>query len=264
MLGKDLSEALGGIAEDKIEAAANLAPAHRRPLWIRAAACAALVALLIGVVYFAPGKPQVVTDPTGGTQVVRRPMFSVQVYAADGLMEMDKESDEPIFAGDSDKYIAPDFGLPDDGKLRVYNATTGEWELVFKEEGEKLPVVEFYVWWEEFQNDYNPYLSVYVNGEKVEGRKLWGKIMVGYLGIRDKGMVAWIVTCSLEEVSELEIVVTDKETGTLLMKQTMMITPAIYEKEVQIEDGKGGTVTELVKNEGYMLEILEEYQIDIN
>ena len=263
MLGKDLSEALGGIAEDKIEAAANLAPVrHRRPTWVRFAACAALVALLIGVVYFAPGKPQVMTDPTGGTRVVQKPMFGIQVYAADGPMEMDEEIDEPIFAGESDKNVAPDFGLPNDGKLRMYNATTGEWELVFKQEGEKLPVVEFYVWWDEFQDIYNPYLTLYLNGEKMDAKKMGNKILVGYIGFRDKGMVGWIVTCTFEEASELEVLVTDKETGTVLLKQTMLITPAIYEKEVQVENGNGGTATELVKNEGYMIEILDEYRIE--
>lgn len=56
MLGKDLSEALGGIAEDKIEAAANVAPANRRPVWVRVAACAAVLALLIGAMLFWPGE----------------------------------------------------------------------------------------------------------------------------------------------------------------------------------------------------------------
>lgn len=56
MLGKDLSEALGGIADDKIEAAANLAPVQRRPLWVRVAACVAVLALLIGAMLFWPGE----------------------------------------------------------------------------------------------------------------------------------------------------------------------------------------------------------------
>ncbi len=58
MLGKDLSEALGGIADEKIEAAANLSQTRHRPLWFRVAACAAVVALLVSALLFWPGKTQ--------------------------------------------------------------------------------------------------------------------------------------------------------------------------------------------------------------
>lgn len=47
MLGKNLSEALGDISDDKIEAAANYVPRGRRQLWVRVAACAAVLALLV-------------------------------------------------------------------------------------------------------------------------------------------------------------------------------------------------------------------------
>lgn len=47
MLGKNLSEALSDISDDKIEAAANYAPKGRRQLWVRVAACAAVLALLL-------------------------------------------------------------------------------------------------------------------------------------------------------------------------------------------------------------------------
>lgn len=47
MLGKNLSEALSDISDDKIEAAANYTPKGRRQLWVRVAACAAVLALLV-------------------------------------------------------------------------------------------------------------------------------------------------------------------------------------------------------------------------
>lgn len=47
MLGKDLSQALSDISDNKIEAAANYAPKGRRQLWMRVAACAAVLALLV-------------------------------------------------------------------------------------------------------------------------------------------------------------------------------------------------------------------------
>ena len=47
MLGKNLSDALSGISDDKIEAAANYAPRGRRQLWVRVAACAAVLVLLL-------------------------------------------------------------------------------------------------------------------------------------------------------------------------------------------------------------------------
>ena len=94
MLGKDLSEALGGIAEDKIEAAANMTPAHRRPLWIRAAACAAVLAILIGAVLFWPG------SLTGdGGQIIAVPGV-LRVYACDLEATPENEVQEHIFSED--------------------------------------------------------------------------------------------------------------------------------------------------------------------
>ena len=95
MLGKDLSEALSGIAEDKIEAAANLAPAHRRPLWIRAAACAAVLAILIGAVLFWPG-----TLTGDGGQIIAVPGV-LKVYACDLEATPENEVQEHIFSEDS-------------------------------------------------------------------------------------------------------------------------------------------------------------------
>lgn len=95
MLGKDLSEALSGIAEDKIEAAANMTPAHRRPLWIRAAACAAVLAILIGAVLFWPG-----TLTGDGGQIIAVPGV-LKVYACDLEATPENEVQEHIFSEDS-------------------------------------------------------------------------------------------------------------------------------------------------------------------
>lgn len=67
MLGKDLSEALGGVAEDKIEAAANVATKSRRHIWVRVAACAAVLAILLTTLLW-PGQPK-----TENGQIVAMP-----------------------------------------------------------------------------------------------------------------------------------------------------------------------------------------------
>ena len=94
MLGKDLSEALGGIADDKIEAAANMTPAHRRPLWIRAAACVAVLAILVGAVLFWPG-----TLTGDGGQIIAVPGV-LKVYACDLEATPENEVQEHIFSED--------------------------------------------------------------------------------------------------------------------------------------------------------------------
>ena len=96
MLGKDLSEALGGIADDKIEAAANLAPAHRRrPIWVRAAACAAVLALLIGAMFFWPGS---VNKEDG--QIVAAPgILTVYACAAEENAQPEQMKDYELTQG---------------------------------------------------------------------------------------------------------------------------------------------------------------------
>lgn len=258
MLGKDLSEALSGIAEDKIEAAANMTPAHRRPLWIRAAACAALVALLIGVVYFAPGKPQVVTDPTGGTQVVQKPMFGIQVYAADGLRYVSEATDEPIFAGEPIEDNSNPLGIPMDGRAYRYNTVTGEWEPLF--ERKRLPKFDLVIWVEEGWEELEADLVVYQDGEKVD---LWDRESKNYrrfLAMNREGQTGWNLSCSFQEVVTLEILVQSQKTGEILLKQVIKVTPAVYEKEEETVAPDGSTVMQVVMNEGYMLEVMEDDQ----
>lgn len=67
MLGKDLSDVLGGISDDKIEAAAHVVPRSRRHIWIRVAACAAVLAILLTALLW-PGETktedgQIVVSP---------------------------------------------------------------------------------------------------------------------------------------------------------------------------------------------------------
>lgn len=76
MLGKDLSEALGGISEDKIEAAANVAPKSRRHIWVRMAACAAVLAILLTTL-LRPGETKI-----EGGQIVALPGV-LKAYACD-------------------------------------------------------------------------------------------------------------------------------------------------------------------------------------
>ena len=69
MLGKDLSEALSGISDDKIEAAAHVVPGSRRHIWIRVAACAAVLAILLTMFFWSnetgteDGKDRLVAMP---------------------------------------------------------------------------------------------------------------------------------------------------------------------------------------------------------
>ena len=96
MLGKDLSEALSSIADDKIEAAANMTPVrHQRPTWVRFAACAAVLAILIGAVLFWPGS---VTDGNG--EIIAVPGI-MKAYACDLETTSENEVQEHIFSEDT-------------------------------------------------------------------------------------------------------------------------------------------------------------------
>lgn len=253
MLGKNLSEALSDISDDKIEAAAHVVPKSRRHIWVRIAACAAVLALLVGLVYFAPGKPQVVPDPTGGTQVVQKPMFGIQVYAADGLMYISEAEDEPIFAGEEIEEQDIPLGMPVDGRLYRYNSITGKWEDVYAKE--RLPKFDLVIWikeeWEELEAD----LVVYQDGVKVD---LWDKNSPNFrrsLAMNRDGQTGWHLSCSFEETVTLEIIVESQKTGELLLKQVIKVTPAIFEKRENAVSPDGSTVTQVVSNEGYMLEV---------
>lgn len=262
MLGKDLSEALGGITDDKIEAAANLAPAHRRPIWIRAAACAVVLALLVGLVYFAPGKSQVEPDPTGGTQVVQKPMFGIQVYAANGLMYISEAEDEPIFAGEEIEEQDISLGIPMDGKAYRYNTVTGEWEPLFAKK--RLPKFDLIIWVEEGWEEMEADLVVYQDGVKVD---LWDRESKNYrrfLAMNREGQTGWNLSCSFQEVVTLEILVQSQKTGEILLKQVIKVTPAVFEKEETTVSPDGSTVMQVVMNEGYMLEVKESYQPEQN
>lgn len=257
MLGKDLSEALGGIADDKIEAAMHMQKVSRKPRWIRVAACAAMLALLVTVVYFAPGKPQVVPDSTGGTQVVQKPMFGIQVYAADGLMYISEAEDEPIFVGEEivEEDIA--LGIPLDGRAYVYNTVTGEWEPMFVRE--RLPKFDLIIWVEEGWEELEAEMVVYQDGEKVD---VWDRESKNFrysLAMNREGQTGWHLSCSFQEVVTLEILVQSQKTGEILLKQVIKVTPAVYEKEEETVAPDGSTVMQVVMNEGYMLEVLESY-----
>lgn len=233
----------------------------------RLTACAAAVAVLIGLSML-PGVPTEVPDGTGGTQVIRRPMLGIQVYAAEGVVELGEETVEPIFAGEENTDETDIFGLPNDGQLRVFNSITGEWELVFKnEEEEKLPCFELIVWYHDLLADqYRPMINVYQDGEKVD---LYDKNSKNYLlswSLWRDGKKGWSLKCSFEEQTTLEIVVTDKEDGTLLISQTIRVTPAVYETAGNTANAGGSTGENawLKKSEGYMLEVIEEYKIEQN
>ena len=257
MLGKDLSQALSDISDDKIEAAANYAPKGRRQLWVRVAACAAVLALLVTGAFFAPGVPQEVPDGTGGTQIVRKPMLGVQVYAADGLMDINEETDEPIFAGETIKDDGTALGMPTDGRLYRYNSITGEWEDVYARE--RLPKFDLIIWVEEEWEGQSPKLMVYYNGEKVDFTdKNSTNFRRGLAGLRD-GRTGWHLSCSFEDVATLEIVVENQETGEVLLKYVIKATPAVFEKKETTVAPDGSAVTQLVANEGYMLEVKEMY-----
>lgn len=99
MLGKDLSEALGGISDDKIEAAAYVVPKSRRHIWVRVAACAAVLAILLTALLW-PGE----TKNEDG-QIVVSPGI-LRVYACDLEEVKSTELEEyALLEGVEDSYL---------------------------------------------------------------------------------------------------------------------------------------------------------------
>lgn len=67
MLGRKLSEALSNISDEKIEAAAGITPKSSRHIWVRVAACAAVLALLLTALLW---PNETITDDGKGELVV--------------------------------------------------------------------------------------------------------------------------------------------------------------------------------------------------
>lgn len=256
MRKQELKEAFSQLhaSEELVQEVLSLEMENKKPvngfkIAKRVAACAAVLAVLLTAMLW-PGE-------TGTSDGTRKPALGVQVYAADGLVELGSTGGTPVYAGEEN--TRPDLGLPDDRNVYVYNSSTGEWELLHKTAEDRPPQFTLIIWTHDYLEDYSPRLSVYRDGTLVD---LTDKDSVNFnlslAGFRD-GRQGWDLTCSFEEVTTLEIIVEDENTGTLLLKQIVEVTPAIYKTE-NIPGEEDG----VFKNEGYMLVIKEEYAIEVD
>ena len=232
----------------------------------RVAAAAVIVAVLVGAMML-PGPPVTVTDPTGGTQVVHMPLFSVQVYAAGEYVDMPEENGDVIFAGQENTNPNSTMGLINDGKPSFYNPETGEWELITKPPEYKLPLIDITVWYQDIWAKYDFDLNVYLDSQKVKSP--FPENINIYLAA-DKGgpngskrYGTAIVGC-FERSCVMDIEIVEEHTGKLLMRYSFRITPAIYEMLDSNSAVSGDNSISSTRNEGYMLEILDAYKIEIN
>lgn len=253
---KQLMDATGGIREAYIEEAAM--PRHKQSVWPRLVSVAAAAVLIVGMLFateHSSGNPG--QDSTGGSDGDRQPLFGIRVYAAEGLVDLNEAAEGTIFAGEEVTDPSNEFGLLTDGTVYAFNTITGEWEIIQKEDGERLPQVVFEILWEEF-DDYRPCIEVKCNDEVIDIAAMKNNFLVGFIGYKGRGMVGWALTCSFEEQSILEVTVRDMDTEMVLMQQVILVTPALYE----MNDSMNGETTVLV-NEGYMLEVLDYYIISV-
>ena len=228
----------------------------------RVAAAAVSVAVLIGAMVL-PGPPVTVTDPTGGTQVVHMPLFSVQVYANNEYVDLSSDSNETIYAGDENTNTNSEFGRLENKDPMIFNTTTGEWEKWDIYEKEKLPMFEVVIWYHKLPNKADVLLEIYQDGERVNPGKENRNFKTTIVFAMDD-MEGFGIWCCVEEQSTLEFVVKNNA-GDILLRHKVLVTPAIYETQM---DSNGNDVPNgepwVSKNEGYMLEVLESYQIELN
>lgn len=117
MLGKDLSEALGGISDDKIEAAAYVVPKSRRHIWIRVAACAAVLAILLTTLLW-PGRETANGEIIEAPGVLKVYACNLETTSEDALSEYELMENEFSWRAvwcatiQDAHYDVPHFGRP--------------------------------------------------------------------------------------------------------------------------------------------------------
>ena len=235
-----------------------------KKLAVRLASLAAAVAVMVGL-FFLPGPPVVVPDPdsTGQTQVVQKPLLGIRVHAEEGVIDLGEERDGPILAGEESTDADGDLGLfYKPYEVKIFNTETGEWELYHKKETERMPKIDFEISWEGLE-EYHARIKVIANGEEVDLSRQREDFNVGWIGYADRGVVGWLLSCSLTEEKEVEIIVYDADTNQTIRMVKMHITPAFYEKQTEGGDSIDPSIGTTNKNEGYMVEVLEEFMIDL-
>ncbi len=227
-----------------------------RHTWRSVAVCATALALLIGALLLpGPSDPQKENDL----------LFAIQVYAEDNAIDLNDVTGETVFAGSAGTQTYDSLGFPNDGKVRFYNTETGEWELLIKSEEEKMPQINFDIWMQDLLKDYDPWLRVYVNGEKVDFTDKELKNMRLYMAFVKDGRKGWNLSCSFDDQVTVTLEMLDAKTEKLLMWQVMEVTPVRYEKEVDnAQSGVASDGAELHLNEGYMVVVKEAYRIKAN
>ena len=230
----------------------------------RVAAAAVIVAVLVGAMML-PGPPVTVTDPTGGTQVVYMPLFSVQVYAAGEYVDMPEENGDVIFAGQENTNPNSTMGLINDGKPSFYNPETGEWELITKPPEYKLPLIKIVFWYEDMLKEYDFDINVYVDGELVDLFAKDSDITLGLFAQKHGPDGSPRRGCMLQACFDKQVVLdiecVDKNTGEQLIFQSFRVTPAIYKTDMDSSISNNGSAV-LKQNEGYMLEVIYSYQVE--
>lgn len=221
-------------------------PMPVRTIVRRAAVCAAVLAVLLTAVFW-PATPGEDTKKTLG--------LSIQVYADGEFVDLQESDDDAIFAGDDNESPYPP--VPKDRNVYVYNETTGEWELLHKKPEDKPPEFTLVVLTNEYL-EYEPQIYVYIDGEEMDIFAKDNPNFRRYLGGFRDGRSGTSLVFNFEKVTMVEVVVTDKNDGTLLLRQVIEVTPAIYEVTNQLGEEDG-----VVENEGYMLVVKEKYAIEI-
>ena len=184
MLGRDISEALGGIAEDKIEAAAKAAGKGRN-VWRSVAAVAAIVALVVAVFAMLPKvweeKPQLGLPTFGVSGEQTLPTDQVletmpqKFFAAPGILKVygsskvDATEEElkqyemtdgigsygevATVGGGQKKGISLLFRFPEDyfGEAKIRFVVSADYGLVWEKKFQGLDCIEVengsLVWW---------------------------------------------------------------------------------------------------------------------
>ena len=275
MENKKFKEAFSAVkaSDDMVNAVLEL-PAQARPgagrsgwsVLARVAATAAVVALLIGAMVL-PAPPASVTDPSGSTQVVPNSLFGIYVYADGNLVNLNNQAGDPFFAGEEDKSVDNDYGYFDDREVKVYNTETGEWEVLQKNKDEGAPIFDLVIWVGNLDKIYSPDILIYMDGELMPDMNFYRDINyfgTGWTWIGKEKRAGWRITCRLDHEADVEIVIRDKHTETLLVKHKLHVIPAINKIAVESTKPNSSNATEvwLQTNEGYLLEVIESYRID--
>lgn len=117
MLGRKLSEALSNISDEKIEAAAGITPKSSRHIWVRVAACAAVLALLLTALLW-PGREAANGEIIAAPGILKVYACDLKITSEDALGEYELTENEFSWRAvwcatiQDAHYDTPHFGRP--------------------------------------------------------------------------------------------------------------------------------------------------------